>query len=148
MTYGHKTRQADSQQLDKRTVKRTKCNNLSQHLKCQAVSLVSKEGQWLKKESLRKISILTNAKKEVIAIVVMLHLLIFSLKKTPDSYIVMEMKAEGRKFYMCIKGNLNYTGYKYLGKMLLLHMQNIVSGPWRNSITHSSSLWRWFCSYY
>lgn len=41
--------------------------------------------------------------KEEMAIVVMLDLLIFSLTKTLDSYIVMEMKAEGRKFYVCIK---------------------------------------------
>lgn len=85
--------------------------------------------QRLKKEILRKILILKNAKKEAIARVVMLDLLIFSLKKTPGSYTVMEMKVEGRKFYVCIKGHLNYMGYKYPGKMPLLHMQNIVSGP-------------------
>lgn len=73
--------------------------------------------------------ILTNAKKDAIAIVVMLDLLIFSLKKTPDSNIVTEMKAGGRKNYVCIKGHLNYVGYKYPGQMPLLHMQNIVSGP-------------------
>lgn len=148
MTYGHKTRQADSWQLGKWTVKTTKYNNQSQHLPWQAVGLVSKEIKWLKKESLRKISILKNAKKEVIPVVVMMDLLIFSLKKTSDSYIVMEIKAKGRKFYVCIKDHLNYMGYKYPGKMPLLHMQNIVSEPWKNAITHSSSLWKWFWSYY
>lgn len=147
MTYGHKTRQADSWQLGKWTVKRTKHNNLSQHLPPQAVGFVSKEMQWLKKERLRKISVLKNAKKEVIAIVVMMDLLIFSLKKTSD-YLVMEIKAKGRKLYVCIKDHLNYMGYKYPGKMPLLHMQNIVSEAWKNSITHSSSLWKRFCSYY
>lgn len=47
----------------------------------------------------------------------MLDLLIFSLKKTPDSYTVVEMKAGGRKIYVCIKDHLNYMGYKYPGKM-------------------------------
>lgn len=49
--------------------------------------------------------VLINAKKEAIAIVVMLDLLIFSLKKTADSYTDREMKAGGRKYYVCIKGH-------------------------------------------
>lgn len=48
------------------------------------------------------------------------------LSEKADSYTDREIKAGGRKLYICIKGHLNYFRYEYPDEISLWCTQNIV----------------------